>query len=227
MSRGGHRRFTISGLSCSKVTEQTDAGMPSMVFDPRSIPAFPTPLRRVIGHHWPWYRLPGPMAFPGPGGAVAPSGLFSFARPGHLQGNKRYQLQGQLEKSHALEWLHDRASIRPRVIPLGFGGCRTGPRMSIGWQASPKRVQAFPAARGGNDLSSTTPRGGMPRSRGAFAAVARAGRRYLAEAPRSLAIRSGAVLDPMSRAFSYQLRACAASGAMRPRDGIVHSTVGS
>jgi hypothetical protein len=36
-----------------------------MVFDTRSIPAFPTPLRRVIGHHWPWYRLPGPMAFQG------------------------------------------------------------------------------------------------------------------------------------------------------------------
>jgi hypothetical protein len=34
-----------------------------VVFDPRSIPAFPTPLRRVIGHHWPWYRLPGPMPF--------------------------------------------------------------------------------------------------------------------------------------------------------------------
>jgi hypothetical protein len=52
-------------LSALKVTERTDGDVPYMVFDTRSIPAFPTPLRRVIGHHWPWYRLPGPMAFQG------------------------------------------------------------------------------------------------------------------------------------------------------------------
>jgi hypothetical protein len=51
-----------SGL---KVTERTDVSMHDVVSDTRSIPAFPTPLRRVIGHHWPWYRLPGPMAFLG------------------------------------------------------------------------------------------------------------------------------------------------------------------
>jgi hypothetical protein len=42
----------------------------------RSIPAFPTPLRRVIGQHWPWYRLPGPMAFPGPVSAMRGRPLF-------------------------------------------------------------------------------------------------------------------------------------------------------
>src|SRR5262245_62129646 len=51
--------------------DRTDFEAPHMVFDPRSIPAFPTPLRRVIGHHWPWYRLPGPMAFLGPADVVA------------------------------------------------------------------------------------------------------------------------------------------------------------
>jgi hypothetical protein len=60
----------LSGL---KVAERTDVRVPHMVFDPRSIPAFPTPLRRVIGHHWPWYRLPGPMAFWGLADAVAKS----------------------------------------------------------------------------------------------------------------------------------------------------------
>jgi len=33
---------------------------------PRPIPAFPTPLRRVIGHHhWPWYRLARANRFSG------------------------------------------------------------------------------------------------------------------------------------------------------------------
>ena len=52
-------------LSSRKVLHQTDGYLWLVFSAPRSIPAFPTPLRRVIGHHWPWYRLPGPMAFVG------------------------------------------------------------------------------------------------------------------------------------------------------------------
>jgi hypothetical protein len=60
----------IPRLSSRKVLHQTDGCLWLVFSAPRSIPAFPTPLRRVIGHHWPWYRLPGPMAFMQPDGAV-------------------------------------------------------------------------------------------------------------------------------------------------------------
>jgi hypothetical protein len=38
-----------------KVLQQTDGRLRLVFSAPRSIPAFPTPLRRVIGHHWPWH----------------------------------------------------------------------------------------------------------------------------------------------------------------------------
>jgi hypothetical protein len=78
-----------------------------MVFDTRSIPAFPTPLRRVIGHHWPWYRLPGPMAFKGADRAGRPAvSLFlqSIACVGASTGRTDRHLQG----------------------PAAGGGCRSG-----------------------------------------------------------------------------------------------------
>src|SRR5262249_44050975 len=37
-----------------KVLQRTDGHLRLVFSAPRSIPAFPTPLRRVIGHHWPW-----------------------------------------------------------------------------------------------------------------------------------------------------------------------------
>src|SRR5258708_29344290 len=47
------------------VVQRTD-GYLRLVFSPhRSIPAFPTPLRRVIGHHWPWHRLARAICFSG------------------------------------------------------------------------------------------------------------------------------------------------------------------
>jgi hypothetical protein len=61
--------FLFPRLSPRKVVHRTDGNLRLMFFASRSIPAFPTPLRRVIGHHWPWYRLPGPMAFLGADGA--------------------------------------------------------------------------------------------------------------------------------------------------------------
>ena len=81
-------------LSRGKVLHQTDGYLRLVFSAHRSIPAFPTPLRRVIGHHWPWYvaRANGfcgnPMAWsgrisgadkahmrvaPAPRGAVLPS----------------------------------------------------------------------------------------------------------------------------------------------------------
>jgi hypothetical protein len=42
-------------LSRGKVLHQTDGYLRLVFSAHRSIPAFPTPLRRVIGHHWPWY----------------------------------------------------------------------------------------------------------------------------------------------------------------------------
>src|SRR5215471_12005138 len=71
-SRQGKRMFVSRGrltvfprLSRCKVAQETDDRVRLVFSACRSIPAFPTPLRRVIGHHWPWYRLPGPMAFLG------------------------------------------------------------------------------------------------------------------------------------------------------------------
>jgi hypothetical protein len=64
--KGGARVTNLfPRLSSRKVLHQTDGYLWLVFSAPRSIPAFPTPLRRVIGHHWPWYRLPGPMAFLG------------------------------------------------------------------------------------------------------------------------------------------------------------------
>ncbi len=45
------------------VAQPTDGPVGLMVSEPRSVPASPLPLWRVIGHHWPWYSLPGPIAF--------------------------------------------------------------------------------------------------------------------------------------------------------------------
>ena len=56
-------RASIPRLSAAKVVQRTDDSFKVVFSSSRSIPAFPTPLRRVIGHHWPWYQLPGPMAF--------------------------------------------------------------------------------------------------------------------------------------------------------------------
>src|SRR5258708_37139501 len=61
----GTRYNLFPRLSRRKVLHQTDGYLWLVFSAHRSIPAFPTPLRRVIGHHWPWYRLPGPMAFVG------------------------------------------------------------------------------------------------------------------------------------------------------------------
>src|SRR5260370_41363492 len=74
-------RWSVSGfvyhfstrLSRRKVLHQTDGYLWLVFSAPRSIPAFPTPLRRVIGHHWPWYGYQGQWLLWGPGGAVEPA----------------------------------------------------------------------------------------------------------------------------------------------------------
>src|SRR5258706_12126901 len=48
-----------------KAVQRTD-GYRRLVFTvPRSVTAFPTPLRQIIGRHWPWYRLAGANCFYG------------------------------------------------------------------------------------------------------------------------------------------------------------------
>src|SRR5258708_21666098 len=78
----GTRYNLFPRLSRRKVLHQTDGYLWLVFSAHRSIPAFPTPLRRVIGHHWPWYRLPGPMAFVGTrfyGDPMAQSGRIAAA----------------------------------------------------------------------------------------------------------------------------------------------------
>jgi hypothetical protein len=48
------QQFWIIG---HKVVDWTDGFVSLVLTAPRSMPAFPTPLRRIIGHHWPWHRL--------------------------------------------------------------------------------------------------------------------------------------------------------------------------
>jgi hypothetical protein len=47
------------------VAQRTDDRFRLVFSRSRPKSAFPTPLRQVIGHRWPWHRLPGPMAFRG------------------------------------------------------------------------------------------------------------------------------------------------------------------
>src|SRR5262245_41519883 len=54
-------RFTVPQfsprLSCLKAVQQTDSHFELMFSALRSLPAFPTPLRQVIGQNWPWHSL--------------------------------------------------------------------------------------------------------------------------------------------------------------------------